>query len=316
MKPKVIITNKIPDSGLELLKNDFTVIILANPKDLEKEIADADYLISFVSDPITESLLEHAPKLKLISQYAVGYDNVDIKAVKKHNIPVTNTPDVLTTATAELTLGLILALLRRIVEGDRICRSNQEWHWSAEFLLGTELAGLTIGIIGLGRIALAVAKRALAFDMNVNYYSRTRNLDLERQYNFHYCSLDTLLAQSDIISLHLPYNSQTHHIISERELKLMKPTAFLINTSRGKHVDEQALINALESRSIAGAGVDVFYYDPYIPERLIRLPNVVLTPHIGSATKKARYTMATVAATSIISYHTEGKLVNLISELR
>ena len=317
MKPKVIITNKIPDPGLELLKNDFEITILANPKDLEKEIADADYLLSFVSDPITESLLEKASKLKLISQYAVGYDNVDLKAVEKYGIPVTHTPDVLTTATAELTFGLILAVTRRIVEGDHICRSGQDWKWSAEFLLGTELAGLTLGSIGgSGRIGSAVGKIGLAFGMHIMYYSRTANPILEKQFTFHYSSLDTLLSQADIVSLHIPYNAQTHHLISDRELKLMKKSAFLINTSRGKHVDEQALIHALESGTIAGAGLDVFYHEPTIPEQLTHLSNVVLTPHIGSATKKARYTMATVAAKSILSYHREGKVLNLIPELR
>ncbi|MFX1514136.1 MAG: 2-hydroxyacid dehydrogenase, partial [Promethearchaeota archaeon] len=276
---KIVMTHKLPDIGLNKLV-DFNVVILDDKKtvrdQLMEEIIDADYLVSLLSVPIDDEILCKATRLKLIAQYAVGYNNIDISYAKDRGILVSNTPGVLTNATADLTWALLLALSRRILEGDKICRSGVQWEWLPEFLLGTGLAGKTIGVIGLGRIGLAVAKRAIGFNLNIFYYSRSRKEHIEKEHGLKYVELQALLSEADFVTVHVPYTPQTHHLIGESELAIMKKSSFLINTSRGKVIDETALIKALETKTVAGAALDVFYDEPFIPPALQKLPNVVL----------------------------------------
>lgn len=284
---------------------------------LEEILPSVEYLIPLLSVPIPEDLINSANSLKGIANYAVGYNNIDIAAAQKKGIQVTNTPDVLTNATADIVWGLILAITRRIIEGDEICRKNAFFGWLPDFLVGFEVTGKTLGIIGAGRIGTAVGKRAFGFDMKVIYHSRNRRDDIERQYGFVYKEdLDDLLKEADIISLNVPYTSETHHFITKRELSLMKPSSYLINTARGKNINEKDLIEALKNRTIAGAGLDVFYNEPEISKELSALSNVVLTPHIGSATITARNAMAVMVAENIIAIEKGEKPPNLIPEMR
>jgi len=318
---RVLCTHKIPDVGMKILKKYLDVIILDENLPIEAQLVDTlptvDYLIPLLSVPITEELINSATSLKGIANYAVGYNNIDINAALKKGILVTNTPDVLTNATADLVWGLILAVTRRIIEGDTVCRKNEYFGWLPEYLLGFEVTGKTLGIIGAGRIGTAVGKRAVGFDMKVIYHSRSRKMDIEKKYGFSYREqLDDLLKEADVISLNIPYNTETHHLISERELSLMKPTAYLINTARGKNIVESDLIDALKNKKLAGAGLDVFYNEPDISEELSKLSNVVLTPHIGSATTQARDAMAVMVAENILAIERGNQPPNLIPEMR
>jgi glyoxylate reductase len=319
-KPVVLCTHKIPEDGLKILR-DYMEIIILNSKlpinsQLKEIIPSVEYLIPLLSVPITEDLINLSTSLKGIANYAVGYNNIDIAAAKKNGILVTNTPDVLTNATADIAWGLILAVTRRIVEGDTICRDNVFPGWLPEYLLGFEVTGKTLGIIGAGRIGTAVGKRGLGFDMKIIYSSRTRKMDLENEYGFIYRGMDDLLKEADIVSLNVPYTSETHHLITKRELELMKPSAYLINTARGKIIEESHLIEALKNNKIAGAGLDVFYNEPDVSIELRNLSNVVLTPHIGSATTQARNAMAVMVAENLIAIEQGILPPNLIPEMR
>ena len=321
MSPIVLCTHKIPEPGLSVLKETMEVKILDEhlPIDsqLQKLLPTADFLVPLLSVNITESMMDLASSLKGIANYAVGYNNIDIDAAKKRNILVTNTPDVLTDATADLVWGLILSVTRRIVEGDEICRDNAFPGWLPEYQLGFEVTRKTLGIIGLGRIGTAVAKRAVGFEMKIIYHSRTRKKELEKQYNLVFKeNLDELFQEADIISLNIPYTQETHHLVGKRELSLMKPSAYLINTARGRVINEQDLIHALQYNVIAGAGLDVFYDEPSIPQALRKLQNTVLTPHIGSATTHARNAMAIMVADNILAMQRGEQPPNLIPEMR
>jgi glyoxylate reductase len=284
---------------------------------LHQFLPTVDYLIPLLSVSIDKDLLRKCPKLKAIANYAVGYNNIDIEEANKQGILVTNTPDVLTNATADLIWGLIIALTRRILEGDQICRQDSFKGWLPEFLLGSELSGKTLGIIGMGRIGKAVAKRAFGFEMKVQYFSRTEKKELAESHNITFMpKLSDLLQTSDIISINVPYNSSTHHLIGKPELKLMKQSSYLINTARGRIVDEKALISALEERDIAGAGLDVFYDEPRIPPDMRKLSNIVMTPHIGSATHQTREAMAVMVAKNILAIENKELPPNLIPEMK
>jgi glyoxylate reductase len=314
------LTHKIPKKGLDLLEQRFELVFLDSKKpitpQLHKMLPTVEYLVPLLSIGVDEELLRKSPKLKGIANYAVGYNNIDVSAAIKYNIQVTNTPDVLTNATADLVWALILSVSRRIIESDQMCRKNKFRGWLPELMLGTELTGKTIGIIGMGRIGQAVAKRALGFDMNVQYYSRSKK-ELSNLGNPKFITdLSTLLKTSDIVSLNVSYSEDTHHLIDEVELKMMKKSSFLINTARGRVVNERALIQALKTGEIAGAGLDVFYDEPHIPAELSSLDNVVLTPHIGSATVQTRDSMAIMVAENIIAIE-DGKIPeNLIPEMK
>ncbi|MFX1250117.1 MAG: 2-hydroxyacid dehydrogenase [Promethearchaeota archaeon] len=318
-QPKVVMTHKIPDAGLKKLEETFHVVILDETKPMREQlleqIVDAEFLVPLLSLKIDAEILDKAKQLKLIANYAVGYDNIDVDTAKEHQILISNTPDVLTNATADLAWALMLAVSRRIPEADKLCRSTADWKWSPEFHLGTEISASTLGVVGMGRIGSAVTKRAIGFDMTIIYNSRSMNRAIEKQFEIKYTPLNDLLQEADFVSLHVPYTSETHHLIGEEQLELMKPSAFLINTARGKVIDEKALIKALKEGKIAGAGLDVFYDEPHIPKALRDLPNVVLTPHIGSATHRARNAMATIVADNILAVHAGEAPPNLIPEL-
>jgi glyoxylate reductase len=243
--------------------------------------AGRDGLMTMLTDRIDDELLDAAgPQLRIVANFAVGFDNVDVSACTRRGVVVSNTPDVLTQATAELTIALMLALLRRVAEGDRLVRRREDWIWAPNMMLGRGLAGLTLGLVGHGRIGQDVERLAIAHGMRVVHASRTRGLPL-----------DELLTTVDVVSLHLPLSERTRHLIDERALRLMKPTAVLVNTSRGPIVDEAALARALTEGRIAGAALDVFEREPEVATELVALEKVVLTPHLGSATLETREAM-------------------------
>jgi len=261
-------------------------------------------LVSLLTDPIDEEVFDAAPKLRIVSQYAVGYDNIKVEEATKRGIYVTNTPGVLTETVADFTFALMLAVARRVVEADRYVREGK-WKvgWHPLMMVGTDVYGATLGIVGLGRIGSAVARRAKGFNMRVIYYDVVRREDLEKELGIEYVSLDKLLEESDYVSLHTPLTPQTYHLIGEEQLKKMKKTAFLINTARGKVVDQKALYKALKEGWIAGAGLDVFEQEPISPDDpLLELDNVVLAPHAASASYETRSRMAEMVADNLIAF--------------
>lgn len=308
-KPKVYVTRIIPEPGLSMLKECCEVEVHSSKEwppsrqELIEKVRDKDALLCLLTDKIDAEVMDAAPNLKVISTYSVGFDHIDVPEATKRGIYVTHTPGVLTDAVAEFTVGLILAVTRRIVEADKIIRAGQ-WDkpWNPYFLTGPELKGKTIGLVGLGRIGVATAKRLSSFDVKLVYYNRERRWDVESVLNIEYMDLDTLLSVSDIVSIHVPLTEDTYHLINEERLRKMKRTAYLINTARGPVVDTNALIKALREGWIAGAALDVFEQEPLPPDHpLTKLDNVVLTPHIASATIEARQRMAELAARNLIA---------------
>ena len=312
-KVKVFVTRQIPQKGLEMLKARFEVEIGASDRNLSRrEICegtkDADALVCLLSDAIDEEILSGAKKLKIIANYAVGYNNINVEYAKEHGIFVTNTPGVLTETTADLTWALMLSVARRIVEADKFTRSGKFKGWEPELMLGSDVFGKTLGVIGAGRIGQAVMKRAIGFGMRVIYYSKSRlPLDIESNLNASYVSLEKLLKEADFVSLHVPLTKNTYHMIGEDQLSLMKRTAYLINTARGPVVDEEALVKFLKEKRIAGAALDVFENEPLLTPGLTELDNVVITPHIGSASKETREKMSVIVAENVIAA-LEGKI--------
>jgi len=323
MIQKVFCTRKIPQEGLDMLTERFDVSVWPSehPPSKEEIVENAKNcqgLITLLSDPIDADIIGQLPNLKIIAQYAVGYDNIDVKEATRRGIIVTNTPGVLTETTADLAWSLIMSTARRIVEADRyVRRGNWNVAWGPELLLGADIHSATIGIVGMGRIGQAVAKRTQGFNMRVLYHSRSHNeeiAEVEKLVGAQSTNLDTLLRESDIVSLHVPFTSETQHLIGERELRMMKKGSILVNTSRGQIVDQDALYRALASGHLGGAGLDVFREEP-IPKDspLISLPNVVLVPHIGSASKNTRATMAIMCAKNIIAALNGEKLPNIVN---
>lgn len=303
---KIFISGMIPQVAYDTLSKEFDVSMHNNLNLLSKEeiiegLSGKDALLCSLSDKIDREIIESNPHLKIIANYGAGFDNIDIEAATENNILVTNTPNVSTVSTAELTMSLILGIARKIVEGDKIMREGKFSGWAPLYQLGTELSNKTLGIIGMGNIGKAVAKRAKAFDMNIIYYNRTP-LDplVEKELDCKYVSLDEIITNSDFLTLHLSYNPSLHHLINEETLNKMKPTSYLINAARGQLVDEKALLRALKSKKIMGAALDVFEFEPSITKGLEELDNIILTPHIGNATVEARNSMAIVAANNII----------------
>jgi glyoxylate reductase len=305
VKPVVVLTAHYPAIVREILAGlcDFVEHPseqARSEEDMITILSEADAAITLLSDPLTRNVLEADPGLHMIANYAVGYNNVDIEAARELGVIVTNTPGVLTEATADLTMGLILAVMRRIVEGDREVRTTGRCVWEPLHLLGNGLTGKRLGIVGMGRIGNAVATRAQAFGMDVIGVRRGE-------------SLDELLATSDVVSIHAPLTSATHHLINAPSIRAMKRGAFLINTARGKLVDENALCDALDAGHLAGAGLDVYEDEPIVNPRLIAMPNVVLAPHIGSATEETRTAMARIAATDVALFLRGLKPRNIIT---
>jgi glyoxylate reductase len=267
-------------------------------QELQQGFAAADAVISTLAEHVDGTVLACASRLKIIANYAVGYNNIDVVAAGRKGIVVSNTPDVLTDATADLTWTLLLAVTRRVVEGDRWLRTGLWPGWAPTQMLGGDVTGKTLGIIGMGRIGQAVAQRAAGFRMPVLYTSR-RPVTAPTGLSWHRCSIDEVLAQSDFLSLHVPLTDTTRHLIGAHELQNMKPTAFLINTSRGPVIDEGALVSALETGLIAGAGLDVYEHEPAAHATLASLSNVVLLPHLGSATLETRIRMGMICLENV-----------------
>lgn len=300
-------TSRIPDEGMRLLEEHCDVKVFdyegVFPRDmLLREVKGVDAIVCLLADKIDGEVMDAAgPKLKVVANYAVGFDNIDVDAATKRGVMVTNTPGVLTDTTADLAWALILATARRVVEGDKFLRQGKFKGWKPMLLLGTDVHHATLGIIGFGNIGRAVARRAIGFDMKVIYYSAHRApRELERQLNAEYRLLDDLLKEADFISIHVPLTRETRHLIGERELKMMKHEAYLINTARGPIVDEKALAKALKEGWIRGAGLDVFEREPEVEPDLLELDNVILLPHLGSASYATRAKMATMAAENVL----------------
>jgi glyoxylate reductase len=270
---------------------------------LLSKVRDVDGLLPLLTETIDAEVMDAGGKLQVISNYAVGFNNIDVDAATERGIYVTNTPGILTDTTADCAFALLMAAARRIPEADRHVRAKRWIHaWGPRMFIGTDIYGKTLGILGLGRIGSAIAKRAKGFDMELIYYDVSRREDLEKDLGISYKPLDGVIAESDFLSLHVPLTETTHHMIGEDQLARMKKTAFLINTSRGPVVDENALCNALRDGVIAGAGLDVFEDEPIDPDSpLLQLDNVVLTPHIASASVETRTKMAVTAAINLVS---------------
>jgi glyoxylate reductase len=306
-KPKVLITNRIPEEGMRIAEEHCEVRVFdyegALPREvLLREVKGIDGIISLLTDKIDAEVMDAAgPQLKVVANYAVGFDNIDVEEATRRGIMVTNTPGVLTDTTADLAWALLLAAARRIVEGDKFVRQGKYKAWKPMLLLGTDVHHATLGVVGFGRVGRAVARRATGFDMRVIYYDVQRvSEELEREFNAEYKPLDQLLQEADFISIHLPLTKETRHLISERELKMMKKEAYLVNSARGPIVDEKALAKALKEGWIRGAGLDVFEHEPQVEPELLELDNVVLAPHLGSASYATRAKMATMAADNLV----------------
>jgi glyoxylate reductase len=306
-RPKVFVSRAIPQAAIDLLNRDTDLELNEKDKPLGKgelirRMQGKEGLVCLITDIVDDEVLASNALLKVVSNVAVGYDNIDVRSATERRIMVTNTPEVLTETTADLTWALLMATARRIVESDRFTRAGKFKEWSISMLLGHDVYGKTVGICGLGRIGRAVAKRARGFDMKVLYTDVVRvDQEVERGLGARFVDKDTLLGESDFVTLHMPLVEDTVHYISQRELRLMKPTAHLINASRGPVVDEQALVRALREKWIAGAGLDVYEHEPTLTPGLADLENIVLLPHIGSASIETRTKMAVTAARNCIA---------------
>ncbi|GAB6091827.1 2-hydroxyacid dehydrogenase family protein [Furfurilactobacillus curtus] len=318
---KVFVSAPLPDKATALL-HDAGLTVKAYAGDglidhdqLKASVTDADFLITALSTQVDNDIIGSAPHLKLISNYGAGFNNIDVASAKAHHIPVTNTPAVSTTSTAEVTVGLILALLHRIAEGDRLMRNTGFAGWAPLFFLGHELAGKTVGIIGMGSIGQAVAKRLHAFDMHI-LYSQRKPLPSETELALDatYATVPEILSAADIVTVHVPLTDGTRHLIDTDAMAQMKSSAVLINAARGPIIDEAALLTALQNHQLAGAALDVYTDEPHVADGFKALDNVVLTPHIGNATVEARDAMAEIVANNVIAInagHDAKFIVNL-----
>ena len=307
-QPRIVVAGRIPDAGLEVLrphgnvwgwKHDEPIAI----NELYERIAGAHAVLTLLTTKVDGAFLDAAgPQLKVVSNVAVGYNNIDIAVCRQRGVIATNTPGVLTDATADIAMALILMVTRRLGEGERIVRSNNPWQWGMFMLLGTGLQGRRIGIVGMGAIGQALARRAKAFGMTVAYSNRSAvSADIESELGAERLDLDEMLATSDIVSINCPYSTETHHLIGPEQFELMRSSAYLVNTARGPIVDEAALVKALRNGEIAGAGLDVYEHEPQLAAGLKELDNAVLIPHLGSATVETRAAMATLAARNTVA---------------
>lgn len=320
-KNKVYITRKIPEPGPSILKKYFQTNMNSGADVLGREklfenVRGVNALICMLGDKIDSEVMDAAgPNLKVISCYSVGHDHVDIYEATKRKIAVTNTPNVLANTTADLTFSLILTAARNIVNADRYVRyGNWKFGWTPDLFLGYDVYESTLGIIGLGEIGTLLAKRARGFDMEVIYYSKTRKHKIESELDITYVSLEELLQRSDFVSIHASLNKDSFHMIDESKFKLMKKTAFIINTSRGKVINEQHLISALKDKVIAGAALDVYEIEPISKSNpLTQMSQTILLPHIGSATFRTRSKMAEVAANNIVNFFNRKGIVHKIN---
>jgi glyoxylate reductase len=313
-KPRVFVTRRLPGPAIGELGKICDVDLHGGDgpptrEEILKGVREADGIICLLSDRIDSEVIETGTKLKIISNYAVGYENIDLDAARSRGILVTNTPDVLTDATADLTLALILAVMRRIIPADRYFREGRFRGWAPELFLGSDLKDKVLGIIGLGRIGSAVARRCAAFGMSIVFHDPSPGAARERIEGFHarQISFDELLWISDVITIHCPAAPETRHLISEKEFSVMKQGVYFINTARGSIVDEEALVRALQSGKVRGAGLDVYEREPLAESELLHMENVVLLPHIGSGTEETRARMAMMAVENCIAGVTGGR---------
>jgi glyoxylate reductase len=319
-KPKAYITRELPERGLKKIKEHFDAEVwpeYAPPpkKVIVDKVATVDALVSLLSDKIDPEVFNAAPKLKIVSQLAVGFDNIDIAEATRRGIYVTNTPEVLTDTTADFAWALLMAIARRVAEADKYVRTGK-WKvsWHPAMLSGRDIYGATIGIIGAGRIGYAVAKRAKGFDMRVLFYDVIPRPEMEKDLRAKKVDLDTLLKESDFVSVHVPLMKETHHLVNAQKLSLMKKTAYLINNSRGPVVDEKALYEALRKGQIAGAGLDVFEQEPTpVDNPLLKLDNVVVAPHISSASLETRAKMSEMVAENLVAFFEGKRPPNLVN---
>jgi glyoxylate reductase len=305
---RIVVTRRIPDPAIELLRGAGEVWVSPHDRPLSSEelhaaVAGADGAVTLLHDRVDDAFLDAAgPGLRIVANVAVGYDNVDVQACAQRGVVVSNTPGVLTEATADIAFALILMATRRLGEGERLIRAETPWSWSMFFMLGTGLQGKTLGIVGLGKIGQATARRARAFGMEVVYSGRRRAPEeVEAELGAGFLPLEELLARADVVSLHCPLSTETRHLIDAAALGRMKRSAYLVNTTRGPVVDEAALAEALAAGTIAGAGLDVFEREPEVHPALLDLENVVLVPHLGAATIETRTAMGVLAAENVVA---------------
>jgi len=315
----VYITREIPEPGMTMVR-EACEVAECNPEDrvltreeLLENVSGRDGVLCLLTDTIDAAVFDAAKGAKIFANYAVGFNNIDVEAATARGIMITNTPGVLTDATADMAWALLFAVARRIVEADKFTRAGKFMGWSPKLFLGGDITGRTLGIVGAGRIGTAMAMRSVGFKMKVLYSDPVKNETLERELGAEKVDLDTLLRQSDFVSIHVLLNEETRHLIGTEELAKMKPTAYLINTSRGPAIDEAALVEALKARSIAGAGLDVFEDEPKLAPGLANLDNVVVPPHIASATIWTRSKMAEMAAANLIAGLRGEKPPNLVN---
>lgn len=321
MTSRVVVTGKIPQAGLDVLVDAgitaqaWTNDVPISRTELLKMVSGADVLVTLLTEKIDAEVLNAAgAQLKAVCNVAVGYNNIDLAECSRRGIKVTNTPGVLTEATADIAMALILMVTRRLAEGERVIRGQTPWHWGMHYMLGAGIQQRRLGIIGMGAIGAATARRARAFGMTIAYTNRSMaGVALERELEMERMSLDDLLATSDVVSVHCPSNESTFHLIGAPQFARMKPTAYLINTARGPIVDENALVAALESGEIAGAGLDVFEHEPVVHSGLVRRDDVVLIPHLGSATLETRSAMAILAANNAVALAYGGEPLTPVS---
>lgn len=320
-KPLVFITRPIPQAGIDLIKKHATVVLrktdtIIPRAELLQAVRTVDILLPILTDKIDAEVMSAAPNLQMIANYGAGYNNVDVAAATQRDIRVTNTPDVLTDTTAELAVTLMLSVARRIVESDGIMRAGQYPGWGPMLYMGHGISGKTLGVIGMGRIGSRVAEIAHhGFGMHVLYYTKHKERDVEKSLGAQKVTLQTLLKKSDVVTLHVPLVPETHHLMSTKEFKQMKNSAIIINTSRGPVIDEVALVKALRTKEIAGAGLDVYENEPKAAAGLVQLKNIVCLPHIGSATFETREAMAMVAAKNIVDFIHGRHLPNCVNPL-
>ena len=309
---KIYVTRKIPEAGITLLKDKGHEVDVSEKDGVltKDELISAlstkeyDAVLPLLTDTIDASVYDAAPKAKIFANYAVGFNNIDVKEAKKRGITITNTPGVLTNTVAEHTFAMMMAIMKRIPEADRFTRAGKYEGWAPELFLGTDLKGKTLGILGAGRIGQRVTHHAVqGFEMNVIYYDIKRNEEFEGAYGASFRETpEEVLKEADVVTVHVPLLDSTRHLVNAERLKMMKPTAYLVNTSRGPVIDEDSLVEVLKAKGIRGAAIDVFENEPVLAKGLIELENVVLTPHIASATEETRGKMSEMAAQNIIAF--------------
>lgn len=315
MTARIVVTGKIPSAGLQVLRKAgldpqaWSQDTAMSRQELLQQVKGAEILVTLLTEKVDSELLDAAgPQLKAVCNVAVGYNNIDVAACKARGVTVTNTPGVLTDATADIALALILMVTRRLAEGERVIRAKTSWQWGMHYMLGTGVTNRVLGVIGMGAIGIATARRAKACGMSIIYYSRSEiDTKIATELGAKKVLFDELLATSDVVSIHCPSNDSTHHLMGKAQFEKMKKTAFLINTARGPIVDEQALVDALRNQEIAGAGLDVFEFEPKVNAGLLDRDDVVLIPHLGSATTETRDAMAMLAADNAVAIANDRK---------